>query len=154
MKDFLKNLTLFKDFTDDELDKISEIVEIRNYPADEFIIREGEHEGTLFLIKAGAARVSVKPPGSGSEEVYAMLQPNEYFGELSMVDSEPPAVSVITEEESVIFAIDHKDLRELMAKELSIANKILQSLVDTLVQRLRDTDQSLSFARMLMKREE
>jgi CRP/FNR family cyclic AMP-dependent transcriptional regulator len=152
MKDFLRNLELFKAFTDDELDKVSEIIEIRNYDAGEIIIRQGESVGTLFLIKSGSARVSAESGPGQPEEVFAILNPNEYFGELSLVDSHPPAASVYAEENDVIFAIDHKDLRDLMAKNLSIANKILYSLAHTLVQRLRDTDQSLSFARMLMNR--
>jgi CRP-like cAMP-binding protein len=152
MKDFLRNLELFKAFTDEELEKVSEIVEIRNYNAGEIIIRQGETVGTLFLIKSGTARVSAESSPDRPEEVFAILNPNEYFGELSLIDSHPPAASVFAEENAVIFAVDHNDLRDLMAKNLSIANKILHSLAYTLVQRLRDTDQSLSFARMLMNR--
>ena len=151
MHDFFRGLALFAEFTAPELDKVAELAAIRRFATGELVIHQGDKPNALFLIRDGAMRITWLADDKTHEEVLTVLGAGDTFGELSLIDQQLPALSVVAEEPSVVYAIDHQELRALMKLDPVIANKILWSLARTLVHRLRETNQSLAFARMLIQ---
>ncbi len=60
--------------------------EVRYLPGD-VIFREGDPSDGLFLVTAGAARVTVT--GEGGETYLATVRSNEVLGEMGVLDGEP-----------------------------------------------------------------
>lgn len=150
MREFLKGIALFEELTDDEINEVSELIEIRSAKAGEVFIRQDEPVGTLFLLKTGCAKVVLQDE-TEEEEVLAVIQDGEVVGELGLIDRLAPSATVAAEEDLVLYAISYEEINKLMGSNVNIGYKILRALAKTLVQRLRDTDQSLSFARLLVK---
>jgi CRP/FNR family transcriptional regulator/CRP/FNR family cyclic AMP-dependent transcriptional regulator len=152
VEDFLKGLFLFAQFDAYELARIAELIEIRHFEAGEEVVRQDEPVGSIYLIREGSVRVAVDRPDGAGRDVVAMLRVGDTFGELSLLDQEPPAASVVTQEPSVLYVLDDAELTQLMIQNLGLANKILWSLSRTLARRLRETDHSLSLARQAAAR--
>ena len=56
-KDILKRMKEFKDFSEAELEKITQISAIKAYKEDEFIFREGEEDSAFYIVIRGCLRI-------------------------------------------------------------------------------------------------
>ena len=149
MEEFLKGLALFDQFSAEELERIADLIEVRRFEAGQLVIDPERPAKAVYALRDGAVSVKTRKSDGSQNETLAVLRAGETFGELSLVDRELPSAAVVAQEDSVLYALNHSELLDLMAKDASIANKILWSLVRTLVQRLRETDRSLTVARRL-----
>ena len=152
MQDDLRMIRLFTELADDELRSIADYLESRDAVPGEAIIREDVPEGRCYFIAAGSVRVSSSMKQMDQEEVFSLLHQGDHFGEISLIDRQPPAASVYAEEATRLYSISHDQLRRLMESEPGLANKMLLAMLQSFCSRLRETNQSLSFARFLMKR--
>ena len=152
MRKDLESIALFSELDSAELSAIEPFLESRDVDAGDTVIREDVEEGRCFFVASGCLRVSSSMSELDQEEVFSFLRPGEHFGEISLIDRQPPAASVVAEEPSRLYSISHDELRRLMAAHPGLANKFLWSMLQSFCRRLRDTNQSLSFARFLMKR--
>ena len=56
-KEILKKMKEFKDFSEDELEKMVQISEVKAYKEDEFIFREGDENSSFYIIVRGCLRI-------------------------------------------------------------------------------------------------
>ena len=137
----LQNIPLFSGLDDNELDEIVAITSKRSYPKNNIIINEGDETDSLYLIISGKVKVILSDE-DGKEITICILEPNDYFGELSLIDDEPRSARVVTTEQCQ-FCIIHKSdfnhvldnnpglVRNMMkglSKRLRQANKNIESL--------------------------
>jgi CRP/FNR family cyclic AMP-dependent transcriptional regulator len=93
----LKNVPLFSSFTDQQLQMLLPAVQHRRFPRNSFIIRAGEETDALYIILAGRAKVLI-PDDDGNEVILSVIGPNEFFGEMGLLDDQPRSASVETTE--------------------------------------------------------
>jgi len=152
MHEDLKTIRLFNHLAPEDLAAIAGYLERRDAAAGEVLIREGRPEGRCFFVVSGSVRVASAMVEPDAEEVFSFLREGEHFGEISLIDGRAPAASVVTEEPCRLYSISHADLRRLLGAEPSLGTRLLWALLASFCARLRETNQSLSFARFLMKR--
>ena len=68
-KERLKKITLFKDFSDSELKKISAIIKETSYPKGTVVYEEGSPGQGLHIIDKGRVRVTRKTKEGGKQEL-------------------------------------------------------------------------------------
>ena len=71
------------------------------------------------------------------------LELEDYFGEMALIDNAPRSADARTHEDSSLMALAKKDLETLMDAKRDIGYKILSKFVETLSQRLRDTNDKI-----------
>jgi len=97
------------------------------------IIKQGTVSDCAYIIESGSVKVS-KTLNNGEEKLIAILEENDIFGEMSMIDSLPRSANVVALEDCTI---------SLMTQEifdsLSINNpKALMPMLRVLARRLRN----------------
>jgi signal transduction histidine kinase len=108
----------------------------RVFAPETVIFREGDHGDTLMLVGYGLVQIS-KVGRQGHEEVLSLIEANDFFGELALLDREPRSASAIALKDTVIGEIDRSAFDFLMEK----APRILPITFSRVtVERLRSTN--------------
>lgn len=126
-KKFLKNVPLFSDFSEEELDKLLAISKEKTYPKDSIIFQRDEIGNFFFLICSGKVKVILETE-EGKEGILSILYPKEFFGEMSLLDGEPRSASIVALEDTSVLLINRDDFLNLLYKHPEIALKILKTL--------------------------
>lgn len=92
--DFLKNVDLFKQLNEEELERLATRLNLLSLPVGP-IIKDNDAADGLYIIKVGMAKViKSSADTAGIEAVLAILRPGNSFGELSLIDGQPRSASV------------------------------------------------------------
>lgn len=99
------------------------------------IIKQGREGGALYLIVEGSAAV-VKDYKSDKAKTLAKIGPGAIFGEMSLLDHEPHAASVIALEDTELSTMAQDEFDRLYDDMNPIMQGIIQLLIDRLRQNL------------------
>src|SRR5918912_2740025 len=116
----LKSLPLFAALRADQYAALLPAVQRRTYLAHSLILRSGEKADGLYLILSGHVRVLIDS-GESREFVLAVLGPNEFFGEMGLLEDEPCPVSVESQEPCELAYIPRNRLLECLQQNATAA---------------------------------
>jgi CRP/FNR family transcriptional regulator/CRP/FNR family cyclic AMP-dependent transcriptional regulator len=131
-------MSLFAGLSKAELQMIARITEQRQYRRNQVIIKTGEQGNVFFLLIEGAVSVGVEG-NRGKAITLGILYPNDFFGEMALLDGLPRSATVTALRESQVLVIARKDFLECIQRVPQIATKIIV----TLSLRLRQADQQV-----------
>ncbi|XP_050577237.1 cGMP-dependent protein kinase 1-like isoform X1 [Bombus affinis] len=83
----LRQIEIFKDLSEEVLQKICDLITVEFYPANSYVIREGDKGDKFYIINGGSVKITKNKPG-GTEEEMTILEKGDYFGEKALYDSE------------------------------------------------------------------
>lgn len=132
----LKKVPIFSDLPEEILETISVMVEEKVYSDGAVIFSEGQSGDTFYVIRQGEVIIS-------KLKVLAILQSGDFFGEMSLIDQSPRSASAIAKGKVILYALSRKNFQELLQTNLQAAQIFIFKLLETLVQRLRQTDREL-----------
>ena len=115
-----------------DLEAIVKASDEKKFEAGDIILGKGEGGVGFYLIMDGS--VDVK----SDSKVLAKLGPGQFFGEMSVLDSQPRSADVVAAGPSRCFIISEWSFKALISQNPRIALKMLQELV----RRLRDANKS------------
>lgn len=130
----LRTIPIFADLGPEELETLSEMVQLRQVPKGAFIVTQHERGGCMYLLVTGRVKVSLASP-DGKELALNYLEAPAHFGEMSLVDSEPRSADVIAVTDVEVLSLDGKDL----SAAIQVQPRLALSLIATLSRRLRHT---------------
>jgi CRP/FNR family cyclic AMP-dependent transcriptional regulator len=107
----------------------------QHYIKDQIILIEEEAGNTLFLIQKGRVKVS-RMSDDGREVILSILEPGDFFGELSLIDGKARSASVTAIEDSEVLMLRRGDFLGV----LSDYPQISISLMKELATRIRKSD--------------
>lgn len=93
----------------------------------ETLWHEGDTGGTMILIVSGRVKIFRVMPDGGSVTFF-ILQTGDLFGFLPMVDGGPYPVSAETLEEVTGMSISHRQFRDILKKDPSMALPVMKHL--------------------------
>lgn len=128
----LRNIPLFREFEDAQLEAIASTVSIRGFHKHEFIVKEGDAGDTFYIIIEGSVAVT-RVASDGRETILSILKENDFFGEMSLFDSSLRSASIKTLTDVTVGVIEQIDFMNLLDR----SPKIGRHLVIELSQRLR-----------------
>lgn len=137
-QDFLKQTVLFKDLAEEELVEILVLGHVQKYAEKDVIFKEGDPGDKLFLIIDGSVRISKFI--DKNEEALAVLEPKSFFGEMTILDTEPRSAWAIAHTPCTLFSIEASKLLDLFEANRDIGYKFLWAFSVTLAKRLRMTN--------------
>src|SRR6266571_9047447 len=140
MKDLISKIDFFSGLDEKILRKRSEACIMRPFTKNETIVRQGEMGLGLYLIAKG--RVKVERDQGGVRLQLNELGPEQFFGEMSLLDNKPRAATVTATEDSECVLLTRDSFVKLMNKypEIPIG------MARVLAERLRVANEKLATA--------
>jgi len=136
---------LLDGLTEEEQAQVAEICRIRDVKPGQKIVSEGEHGGTLLLIRKGRAEVQKSLSGE-SQKYLKELRAGEFFGEMCFLNSESRSATVVALEKCEILELDGKEFDRLVMKCPDIGLKVYKNIARELVERLKRNNEELKKA--------
>lgn len=133
----LKEITIFKDFTEEELSVIAPVLSEEFYKKDTIIWEEGSPEQGLHIIDYGKVRV-IKRTREGAKQTFAVLKTNNFYGELSLLDGRSHSASVEALQDTKVLVLRRADMEKLLQENPRIAYKIVREMTIVICEILRD----------------
>lgn len=140
--EFLKTCPIFQHLTLRELKKVSVLIYERKYQAGEYLFEKEQPGTAMFIIKSGLVKIVI--PGRFDEEAdLATIHPEDFLGELALLDDTPRSASAKAVEKTEALAFFREDLNEMMETHPVIASKIMRELAIIIGQRLKVSNEQL-----------
>jgi len=134
----LKTVPLFSSLSDEQLRVLQPCLQQRSYPRSSFILRAGEETDALYIILSGRAKVLI-PDDQGREVILATLGPNEFFGEMGLLDDQTRSASVETLEACQMLRFSKSGFIACLKDNFDLA----MIIINNLVKRLRAADRKI-----------
>jgi len=135
---FFKGIPLFSGLSDAEHGLLLQVAVRKNYPRNSLMIQQGDIGESLYLLRRGRAKVYLSEPG-GREVILAFLGPEDFLGEMALIDDEPCSASVMTTDDSEFVSVKKKDFLRVLASSPSMAVNLLKAMSG----RLRESNQQI-----------
>jgi CRP-like cAMP-binding protein len=136
----IKETPLFKEASNDEIEQIIEMSEIKEYSSGEKIVNENDSEGALYIIIDGV--VSIKKMFDEEVEI-TRFKKSDFFGEISLFDQKPQPTSAIALESVNLLEIPYPSLRGLMVINKRLAHNIYIAVLRLQSQLLRESNERM-----------
>lgn len=129
----LKSLSIFAETPETILAEIAHLIEELELPAKTNIFREGDLGNCMYIIFSGAVRIH------RGEQTLVEFHEKDFFGELSLLDTESRSASATTVTDSFLLKIDQGPFYDLMESRPEVVRGVLR----TLCQRIRSINQRM-----------
>lgn len=123
----IEQVPIFASLNMEERIEIAEIASSRSYEKGDTVYMAGDMGGTLFVLHTGRVKL-FRLNANGKEQVLRLVEPGEFFGELSLFSSLPLTDNAQVLETTTMCTLQGERLKELMAKYSSIAFKVMDEL--------------------------
>jgi CRP/FNR family transcriptional regulator, cyclic AMP receptor protein len=134
----VKNIPLFGELDEDDLQKIADLMVIKKYKKNNLIIFEDDLGRNMFIIKSGRVKIS-GISNEGGEAIFSILGEGEFFGELSIIDGLPRSATVTSIDTVELLVLNRGDFLEMLSKYPQIAITLLKELA----RRIRQSDSQI-----------
>ncbi len=132
---FLRNVPIFNELSDQELEKIAALGIRKKYKKGSIILLEEETGAALFVIVSGKVKI-VRMDDDGREVILSILGGSDFFGEMAILDGLTRSASVVATSKSELFMIHRRDFLKLLNDFPMVAIALLRELTN----RLRKAD--------------
>ena len=151
---FLQRISLFQGISRREFGHLFQALVSRPYAPGEILFHEGDVGRALFILEAGRVEITRKSENGEGARV-AILNPGDYFGEMSLLDDRPRTATAAAMEPVRVYLLYKTDLEKLIRTVPHVGAAIMTHLAMLLAARLRSMTESapLSIASTLKIKE-
>lgn len=135
---FFKDVPLFSGLSEADHTLLLQAAVRRQYPRHTILVQEGDTGERLYLLRKGRAKVYLCNT-DGREVILSILAPNDFIGEMALIDEEPCSASVMTLEESEFISISRDEFQKVLASSPSMGINLMK----VMSRRLREADQKI-----------
>ncbi|MDF1565593.1 MAG: cyclic nucleotide-binding domain-containing protein [Deltaproteobacteria bacterium] len=140
--DTIQQTKLFEMLSRDELAMLSTLFQTRSYNDGELIFSQGDEGDGLYLLSEGQVEVCT---GRGGEcKVVAVLDPPEFFGEMSVIDKEFRSASVRARGATELYFLPVENLMAFRRSFRDGFTFVVINIARVISRRLRETTSRLS----------
>jgi len=118
----LARVPLFSGLSDDELRRVAGISKILEAPAGTVLTQMGDPGNSFFVVIDGRAAVQT-PIGVGD-----LLQPGDFFGEMSLVDGEPRSATITATTDVRLLVVERSHFWRLLDETPDLIRRVLMVL--------------------------
>ncbi len=93
---------------------------------------------SFYVVISGRLKVMMSDD-EGREVILAMLGPNEFFGEMGLIDDHPRSASVVAVEPCEVLMLSKRDFKKCLEENFEMGMTVMRGLV----KRLREADQKI-----------
>jgi CRP/FNR family transcriptional regulator, cyclic AMP receptor protein len=140
---FLETIPIFAGLDAVALSEIAAAVQEMCFRAGDIIVKEGESGNRMFIIHSGRVEV-VKHLAQAHETLLAVLRPQDFLGEMSIIECVARSASVRAVEDTTLFALKGTDLYRLFQHHPDQYAIVILNIARDLSRRLRAIDEKFS----------
>jgi CRP/FNR family cyclic AMP-dependent transcriptional regulator len=120
--DLLRRIPLFTDFGRRDLERLSQLADEVEVPAERRLMEQGDRGTEMFVIASG--RVRVERDGRRINT----LGPGDFFGEIALLDGGPRTATVTADEPTRLLVLTHREFHTMMEEFPEVAAEVLNAL--------------------------
>lgn len=132
------NQLLFDGLDADQSQEIELISRPVTFQRGDYLMRQGEPNGEVYLVQAGTVAVQIYAPGRGGKTIDT-AGPGDYVGWSWIVEPFRAHYDAVAQEAVVATAINARSLRELCEQNHELGYRVLGCMVRVMEQRLHGT---------------
>lgn len=136
--DFLRSVTLFIEFDDEELNQLRRALHASRYSPGDVILQEGNANRALHIVHSG--RIQVTRHVLGSDVPLCDLSAGQTFGELSIIEDGFASASLHAVTDVEILSLSMNDLAAFLRERPLAAGKFWREIAVDLRRRLLQTN--------------
>jgi CRP/FNR family transcriptional regulator, cyclic AMP receptor protein len=137
---FLQAIPIFAGISPGAIAEIASAAQEAAFQKGDIIVREGQPGDRMFIIVSGSVEV-VKYLAERRETVLAVLGPNDFLGEMSIIDCVARSASVRAVEETSLFSLRGIDLYHLFQHHPEQYAIVILNIARDISRRLRAIDE-------------
>ena len=134
----LRNVPLLSVLSDDDLVQLARVVSRKSYARGSLILGAGDATDSLYILVSGRMKVFMSDL-DGKEVILAILGPNEFVGEMGLIDNSTRSANVVALDQCEIVCISKPDFRRCLADNFDMCMTLMRGLV----KRLREADNQI-----------
>ncbi|MFT7394627.1 MAG: CRP/FNR family cyclic AMP-dependent transcriptional regulator [Candidatus Azotimanducaceae bacterium] len=139
-EDILARTDFFADAPPEALAAVSAAGQERHLIRGDVLFNEGDPPDSLYLVIRGRMAIAIANPIDRRESVVALMEPDDLFGEMSMLDNGPRSAMARALEPTTVLAIPFEPILAMFDQY----PKLLWNVTRMLAQRIRVTDEALA----------
>jgi len=137
----LRNVSIFRKLTDDELRTFCDLLAIREVSPKERIIEEGTPVKNFSIVLDGV--VHIRRLAAKREMLLGRLGPGGFFGEINLFDPGVATASIYAMKPTRLAYLDYEAFHQFMESNPASGYKIASSMMTEMARRLRQTSARL-----------
>ncbi|HEU4573978.1 MAG TPA: cyclic nucleotide-binding domain-containing protein [Chitinophagaceae bacterium] len=130
----LKSLSIFRETPETILAEIAHLLQQEEIEEDTLIMREGDAGNCMYIILQGHIKIHK------GDHTLIVLKEKDFFGELSLLDTETRSASATAATDCILYRIDQEPFYDLMEQRPEVARGVIKILCN----RLRSANQQIS----------
>jgi CRP/FNR family transcriptional regulator len=138
----LSSCYLFKGLSESQLDNLISISNETSMQAGQWLYREGEAAGQIYILEDGAVEL-LTTVDEVELPITIVREPGNCFGTSTMVPPHQYSLSARCAEDGALLHIKKADLDEVIKSDVVIAQVVLTNLAKHFLDRLKETRQEL-----------
>ncbi|SPP99029.1 Crp/Fnr family transcriptional regulator [Bradyrhizobium vignae] len=139
LKAFLLATPFFGGLSDASLDFLMSMLVERRFDAGATVVVEGEPGRSMFIVRSGRLAVS-KRANSGIVIPISVLEPGDFFGEMTLIEMQNRSATVVAEATTVLYELTAQKLYACYKADIHAYVIVLQNINRELCRRLRRAD--------------
>lgn len=148
MKHILRQVDIFYDLNDAQLERIATICQPVSYDAGELIFQENTASDEMYIVVQGAVEIQVDPailgldnPPSPGPTTIATLHKGQVFGEVALVDRGlRSAAARCTARPTQLLVIERENLIRLCEDDYQLGYQVMRNIAAALAFKIRGAD--------------
>jgi CRP/FNR family transcriptional regulator, cyclic AMP receptor protein len=127
----LERVSLFSNLSENEIVELETLGQERSVAKNSIVINEGDETDSLYIVLKGSAN-ALRSDESGRQFIVNRFGPFDYFGEMSIFDSNARCATVITREKCTLMVLPRKAFLEFAARHPGIYKNLIKALLEKL----------------------
>ena len=117
----------FKGVTDEEVEALCRVTEMKTYPAGHTLCYEGALEHIFYIVAEGQVAIT-KQLGLTEQRILAMRGAGEFFGEMALIERQPRSATITTLVETTVLEISEEVFNQFLEHSPSMALSMIRRL--------------------------
>ena len=143
IQEILQGVEIFQGLSGDELDSVAQVCQERSYRQGELVFGEGSTGDELYIVKSGKIAIQTMGRGYSPTTVIHVIEPNQVFGELALVDKESRSAGAKAVIDSEVLILTRQDIYGVFEANHYIGHVVMHNLATLVASRLRKTNLQL-----------
>ncbi|MDO9287801.1 MAG: cyclic nucleotide-binding domain-containing protein [Thermodesulfovibrionales bacterium] len=132
----LKKQVLFENISDSEMGKLAKVIKELSLKKDELLFKEGDDTKGIYMIRSGKIEITKVTP-DGWKQTIAVLTPDHFFGELSILEKRKHEAIAIAIENTELLKLPKEEFEKMEKEDVALASQILKKLALVMSKNLR-----------------
>lgn len=139
----LSGSPLFEMLSNQELEYVAELARPRRVPGGQVIFDEGELGDSIYIVATGEVDV-LRADASGAAKVIATLGPQQFFGEMSLIDKDYRSATVKAKSDCELLHLTAENLTTFRKHHRDGFTFVIINIARMLSARLREANGKLA----------